>query len=556
MDIIKGFPSTSMDDYQLNITNIIRQASKVFAKQEIVSRKTDGTMFRYTYKDAYIRISKLANALVNLEIKPGYRVGVLAWNTYRFYEMYFGIPGTGAVLLQLNPRLSPQDLSYTVNQSETNLIFVDETLIPVAEAIATMCRTVTGYVILTDKKLRDIKTKLSPIYNYEELLKEAKSEHNWPNLDEKSAYAACYTTGTTGKPKGVYYSHRNIYLYAAALAINLKLSYKDCFFQVLPMFHVQGGGLFPAATMVGGKIIFPGRYTADDTGPLVELLVQEKVTVGCGAPAIFMPMLEYMKKMKEKPNLKGIRLASGATEPPVAMMKGFHELGADIIHVYGATETTPVVTINRLKPWLNNKLSEEEKWDLRKKQGYPVIGIDLKIVDVITGKEVPHDGKTTGEIIMKGPWITGRYFNASGTEDRFTQDGYWKSGDAGTIDEEEYVKLTDRMKDVIKSGGEWISSIDMENEMVSHPAVIEAAVTGVFHPKWEERPVALIVLRKEYKEKIEKEDIVKHLMKSGKFAKWQLPDAILFVESIPKTSVGKINKKMIREEYKDMYKSE
>jgi len=545
-----------MDDYQLNMVNIIRQASKSFAKQEIASRKIDGTMFYYTYREAYERINRLANAVVNLGISLGDRIGVLEWNTYRYYEMNFGIPGTGAVLLQMNPRLSPKELSYVVNHSEAKFIFVAETLLPIAEAIAPLCNTVKGYVVLMDKPDANIKTKLGPVYNYEQLLMNAKPEHAWPNLDEKSAYTACYTTGTTGKPKGVYYSHRDVYLHSMAIAINAELSYRDCFFQLVPMFHANGWGTPQAATLVGAKLVFPGRYTADNIGSLVELMVHERVTVGDGAPAIFMPMLEYIKKMKEKPNLKGARLLSGATEPPVAMMKGFHELtGAEIIHAYGATETTPLVTINRLKPWLNDKLSDEEKWDLRRKQGYTVVGLDLKIVDA-SDKEVPHDGKTVGEILIKGPWITHKYYNASGTEAQFSKDGYWRSGDAGTIDEEGYVKITDRVKDLIKSGGEWISSIDMENEIVSHPAVIEAAVTGVKHPKWEERPIALVVLRNEYKEKIKKEDIIEHLAKSGKFAKWQLPEIILFVDEIPKTSVGKIDKKIIREKYKDTYKSE
>ncbi|MGB9736626.1 MAG: long-chain-fatty-acid--CoA ligase [bacterium] len=553
MDTIKGFPSTSMDDYQLNMINIIKQATNSFANQQIVSRKMDGTIFRYTYKDAYERIQRLANAIIDLGLSIGDRIGVLEWNTYRFYEMDFGIPGIGAVLVQLNPRLSTQELSYVINHSGIKFIFVNETLLPIIEAAAPLCNKIEGYVVLTDQKFDKTRTKLSPIYNYEEIVMNAKPEHAWLNLDEKSAYAACYTTATTGRPKGVYYSHRDVYLHSMAIAINAELSYRDAFFQITPMFHANGWGTPQAATLVGAKLVFPGRYSIDNIAPLVELMVQEKITVGDGAPAIFMPMLEYIKQMKEKPNLKGARLLSGATEPPVAMMKGFYELtGAEIIHAYGATETTPLVTINRLKPWLTEKLTEEEKWELRKKQGYTVVGLDLKIVDA-SDREVPHDGKTIGEILIRGPWITGKYYNAPETEELFSKDGYWRSGDAGTIDEEGYIKITDRIKDLIKSGGEWISSIDMENELVSHPAILEAAVTGVKHPKWEEKPIVLIVLRNEYKGKVNKDDIIEYLRKSGKFAKWQLPEIILFVDQIPKTSVGKINKKAIREEYKDIF---
>ena len=553
MKIVKGFPSTMQDDYQLNMINIIKHGVRNWAKQEIVTKKADG-LFRYTYKDAYERTKRLANALDGLGVGIGDRIGVLEWNTNRYYEMDFGIPGTGAVLLQMNLRLSPTDLSFVVNHAEAKFIFVDETLIPVAEAIAPMCKAVKGYVILTDKKPGNIKTKLSPIYSYEELLKKAKPEYEWPNLDEKSAYAACYTTGTTGNPKGVYYSHRDVYLHSMAIAMNAEITYRDCFFQLVPMFHAMGWGTPQAVTMAGGKLLLSGRYAVEDLGPLVDLMVQEKVTVGDGAPAIFLPMLRYIEEMKEKPNFKGARFLSGGTEPPIALMKGLYDLtGAEIVHAYGATETTPLVTINRLKPWLEKELSEKERWDLRRKQGYIIQGLDAKIIDD-SGKELPHDGKSVGELCVRGPWITGTYYNAPETESQFTKDGYWKSGDAGTIDKEGYMKITDRIKDMIKSGGEWISGTDMENEIVSHPAVLEAAVIGVPHPKWEERPLALVILKEKYGRKITKEDIHKHLSK--KFAKWQLPDEVLFVNEIAKTSVGKLNKKVLREQYKKAYVSE
>ncbi len=550
MKLVRGFPSTSQDDYQLNVTTLMKHAARSFAGQEIVTR-TPGGVFRYTYKDAYERIKRLANTLEGLGIEPGDRVGVLEWNTYRYYELFFGIPGTGAVLLQMNLRLAPPDLIYIVNHAEARLVFVDETLIPVAEAVASELKTVKGYVIMTNKELSDVKTKLSPIYSYENLLKEAKPEYDWPMIDEKSSYAACYTTGTTGKPKGVYYSHRNVYMHTTEITIALELTYRDCFLQMTPMFHAMGWGTPQAATLAGAKLLLPGRYTAQDIGPVVELMVQEKVTSGDGAPAIFMPMLEYIRGMKEKPELKGARFISGATEPPIAMMKGFKELmGAEIIHAYGMTETTPLVTINRLKPWLEEELTEEEKWDLRRKQGYIILGVDGKIIDE-AGKELPWDGKTVGEACWRGSWIAASYYNAPGTEAQFTEDGYLKSGDAGTIDPEGYFKITDRMKDVIKSGGEWISSVDMENELMGHPAVLDAAVVGLPHPKWEERPFALVILRDEFKGKVTGEDITEHLAK--RFAKWQLPDEVKFVGEIPKTSVGKTDKKIIREQYRDIY---
>jgi len=549
--IVKGFPATSQDHYQLNVTNILRQAAGSFGSQEIASRKLDSSMLRYTYKEAYDRIQRLGNALEGLGVKTGDRIGVLAWNTYENYEIYFGVPGTGAVMLLLNLRLTPQDLSYVINHSGASLIIVDETLLRLVEAVAPSCPELKGYIILTSKKIGDVQTNLAPVFSYEELISQASPDYDWPNLDERSAYAACYTTGTTGKPKGVYYSHRDVYLHSCAIAMAAEMSLQDSCLQIVPMFHALGWGMCQAATMAGCRIVMSGMYTLDTLNVLAGLFVKEKITVSAGAPAIFGPFLEYIRGLDQKPDLSGVRLLSGATEPPVSLMQGFHELtGAEIIHAYGATETTPLVTINRMKPWLADKLSPEKKWDLKRKQGYCVVGLDVKVVDP-EGSQVPADGQSVGEILIRGPWITGRYHDAPGTETQFSEDGYWRSGDAGTIDGEGYIKITDRVKDVIKSGGEWISSVDLENEIVSHPAVLEAAVVGVAHPKWQERPLALVVLREEFKERVSADDIRAHI--AGRFAKWQLPDEVLFLDSIPKTSVGKINKKVIRQEYQDIY---
>ena len=550
MNIVKGFPSTMQDDYQLNLINIIKHGARNFEKQQIVCKTASG-MFRYTYSDAYKRISRLAGALKRLGIGVGDRVGVIDWNSYRNFELYFGIPGLGAVMLLMNLRLTPQDLAYVVNHAETRLIVADETLLFMVEAIAPLLKTVRGYVVLTDKPLSEVKTSLSPLYSYEELLKDADEEYDWPHMDERSACAACYTTGTTGRPKGVYYSHRSTYLHAMAVGNNGQISYQDCFFQLVPMFHAMGWGGPYITTLSAAKFVLPGMYNLQRLDELAELLVQEKVTVTAGAPALLMPMLEYIKKLEVKPDLRGARLLSGATEPPVSMMKEYLELtGAEIIHAYGATETSPMTSVNRLKPWLEGKLSEEEKWDLRRKQGYVVTGLDVKILDH-AGREVPNDGKTPGEFCIRGPWITGSYYNPETAVTQFTDDGYWRSGDAGTMDAEGYLKITDRVKDIIKSGGEWISSVDMENALVAHPAVLEATVIGVAHPKWEERPLALVVLRDGYKGKVEKQALLDHLERS--FAKWQLPNEILFVDGFAKTSVGKTDKKMLREQYKDVY---
>lgn len=547
MNILKGFPSTSMNDYQLNTTTIIRHAARNFPEREIVYRDQEGTL-RYNYAQAYERMKRLANVLRRLGVNPGDRVGVLDWNTHRFYESYFAIPGVGAVLLQMNMRLSPEELSYICNHSNVKVVFVAESLLSTIEAVAPQLKNVKVFVIMTNRDLARVETKLSPVYSYEELLKDADPEYDWPVIDETSAYSACYTTGTTGKPKGVYYSHRCMYLHTLTVAHYLNVSCQDVFIQIAPMFHVNGWGSIFYATFGGAKLVFPGRFTVDNLAPLVDLMIQEKVTLGCGAPPVFMPMINYIKSLKEKPDFGRARFISGATEPPLAMLRDWKEFtGAEIIHGYGATETTPLVSFNLLKPDLEEKLSEEEKWDLKRRQGLPLAGLDFRIMDP-AGQELPWDGQSAGEIQIRGPWITDSYYNDSRTTEGFA-DGYWRSGDAGTIDSDGYLKITDRVKDLIKSGGEWISSVDLENALMGHPKVLEAAVTGVFHPKWEERPLAFVKLKDEFVGQTSKEELIDYI--GSKFSKWQLPDDILFVKDIPKTSVGKFDKKLLRRQFKD-----
>jgi len=548
MKIVKGFPSTSQDDYQLNVTSLIKNASRNFGCESLVTMKADGSIFSYTYSEAYERIKRLANALNKLGIGAADRIGVLDWNTHRHYELYFGIPGIGAVLLQMNMRLTSQELIYIGNHSGVKLIFVDESLIHIAEAISSELQSVIGYVIMSDGKVTDLKTKLQPIFSYEELLGEASAKYEWPMIDERSTYAACYTSGTTGKPKGVYYSHRNIYLHALQVGLSYEFTDKDCLLLLTPMFHAMGWGFPQISTLVGARLLLAGRYSLEDFGPIIELMENEKVTFVGGATIIFMSMLEYIRNMKKKPDFSGVRFLSGASEPPLSMIKGIYEMtGADVHQAWGATETTPFVTVNRLRPGLRKKLTEEEMWKYKSKHGYILPGIDLKIIDV-QGQELPHDGESVGEILVRGPWIAGSYFNSPGTESQFTDDGYWKSGDVGSINPEGYLRMVDRVKDLIKSGGEWISSVDMENEIMRHPGVREATVIGVPHPKWEERPVAFVALKEAFKQNVTKDDIVDHLGKA--FSKWQLPDHVEFIDEIPKTSVGKFNKKILKEKYR------
>ncbi|MEN0140632.1 MAG: long-chain-fatty-acid--CoA ligase [Rhodococcus sp. (in: high G+C Gram-positive bacteria)] len=547
-DVVQGRPSTHGDDYQLNTTTLIRHSARTYPEQQIVYRAPDGGWDCYTYGEAYARIQRAANVLTGLGVGAGDVVGVLDWNSKRHFELYWAIPGIGAVMLQMNLRLSSEDLGYVTSHSEASVVLVDESLLPVAEALAPFTPNVRAWVVMSDKPMSQIATTLVDVHHFEDLVAAAPDHFDWPVIAETSAYSACYTTGTTGTPKGVYYSHRGIYLHTMAQAANLGIRSDDTVMLITPMFHGQCWGLPQSAVYSAAKIVLPGRYQAEDTPVLVDAMITEDVTVANGAPAIFEPMLDYIKTLDAKPDFRRVRLLSGATEPALSLMRGFYELtGADIIHAYGATETTPTVAVNAgLKPSLRGHISDEQKWNLKRCQGLPVNGVDIRIVDP-DGNDLPHDGKSQGEVLLRGPWITARYHNLADA-DHFL-DGYWRSGDIGTIAPNGYLKLTDRLKDVIKSGGEWISSIDMENALLAHPRIAEVAVIGVEHPKWQERPVALIVTTDG--EQLPIGEI--HTLLAGSFAKWQLPDTVLHLGALPRTSVGKLDKKVMRAAHADIY---
>lgn len=549
-NLVKGVPSTHGDSYQLNTTNLIRHAVRTYPETEIVYRTTDGGWERYTYADAYERIKRAANALKGLGIGPADTVGILDWNNRRHYELSWAIPGLAAVMLQMNLRLSAEDLGYVTDHADATWVLVDETLLSVAESIAPLVPKVEGWIVMTDKPLSEISTTLPNVLHLEDLMAAASPDIDWPVIDETSTYSAVYTSGTTGRPKGVYYSHRGTYLHAMAMAAASGMRRDDTAMLITPMFHGQSWA-FPHVTMwAAAKIILPGRYMAEDTSMLVDMMVAEGVTVANGAPAIFQPMLDYIKTLEEKPDFSSTRLLSGATEPALSLMREFYELtGADLVQAYGATETTPLITMNLgIKPSMQDHLTDDEKWDLKRYQGLPTSGVDIRIVDA-DGNDLPRDGKSVGEVLVRGPWIIERYHKLDDDADRFL-DGYWRSGDVGTILPNGYFKLTDRIKDVVKSGGEWISSIDMENAIVAHPLVQEAAVVGVEHPKWQERPLALVVPVEGAE--LTRDDIIGVL--SDRFAKWQMPDTVLFVDMLPRTSVGKLDKKVLRVEHADTYK--
>ncbi|KAM9862041.1 long-chain-fatty-acid--CoA ligase [Leucobacter sp. BZR 635] len=542
---VTGKPSTMGDSYQLNTTTIIRHSARTFPEQEIIFRTATGGWDRYTYADSYARTQRIANALESLGVSPGDVVGILDWNSKRHFELYWAIPGTGAVMLQMNLRLPPGDLGYVTAHSGASVILVDETLLPVAEGLAAHSPGVTDWVIMSDRPMSEIETTLPNARHFEDLVAAANPDYDWPVVDEMSAYSACYTTGTTGRPKGIFYSHRSIYLHTLTAAASLDIGADDTVMPVTPMFHCQSWGFPQAAVYSAAKIVLPGRYQAEDLPALVDKLIEEEVTVANGAPAIFQPMLDYVKTLDPKPDLSRARLVSGSTEPSLSLMREFYELtGANVIHAYGATETTPFVAVNLgLKPSLRGTMTDEEMWDRKRSQGLIVNGIDVRVIDA-EGNTLPHDGESVGEILLRGPWIAERYFDLDDDGDHFL-DGHWRSGDVGSVDADGYLKLTDRLKDVIKSGGEWISSIDMENAIVGIPRVADAAVISIPHPRWEERPLALVVTTDGTPLTLEE----LHAGLAERFAAWQLPEHIVHVDTLPRTGVGKIDKKALRLEH-------
>jgi fatty-acyl-CoA synthase len=544
--LIHGYPSTMQDDYQLTMGRLIRQAVRAYPDTEIVHRNSAGEWGRTTYAENFDRIERGAAAFAALGVDVGDRVGVMDWNSLRHYELYWAVPAIGAVFTQLNIRLPQDDLRYVVNDAQASVIVIDETLIPVVESFASELQTVKTWVILSEGH---IEHNLPNAVYYEELIADATPLDEWPNISETSAFAAGYTTGTTGRPKGVFYSHRSQYLHTYNTIKDLTIDADDVVMPITPMFHVLSWGMVQVAALAGAKLVLPGQFSAETLGEITGALTEEGVTVTNGVPAIFSPMFEVLKS-RGVTDLTGLRMLCGGSEPPLSLINGYREMfNAEVVHGYGATETSPIVSVNRLTTRMREQMSEEQRSGYGSKQGKFPVNVEPKIVDGV-GNEVPADGETSGEILLKGPWITASYHGMTAEElsDKFV-DGYWRSGDVATIDENGFIKITDRLKDVIKSGGEWISSIDMENAMVGHSKVAQAAVVGLEHPKWDERPFMLLVLKDG--EEITKDEVDEHLRQS--FAEWQLPERFEVVDDIPATSVGKIDKKAIRKQYQDLY---
>lgn len=527
----------------LLISSLIVHAGRHHGDQQIVSRRVEGDIHRYTYRDLAERARRMAKALDALGIKDGERCATLAWNGYRHLELYYAVSGSGAVLHTLNPRLHPDQVVYIADHAEDQVLFFDMTFLPLVEAIASRTKTVRHFVAMTDRAHMPASSKVANLLCYEDLIEAHDDQYEWPIFDENRASSLCYTSGTTGNPKGVLYSHRSTLLHAFAIALpdTLNCSARDTILPVVPMFHVNAWGLPYAACMAGSKLVFPGAGL--DGKSLYDLFESEGVTMSAGVPTVWQGLLGHVEAGGLKFGSMRRTVIGGSACPP-AMMKLFQDkYDVQVIHAWGMTEMSPVGTAAVLKSkHLDQPASA--RFAVQSTQGRAVYGVDMKIVDD-AGDELPWDGKASGELLVKGPWILDQYFGSDVADPK--RNGWFPTGDVATIDADGYMRITDRSKDVIKSGGEWIGSIDIENIAMAHPAVAMAGCIAMFHPKWDERPL-LVVVRKPGAE-VTKEELLKFY--EGKIAKWWTPDDVVFVDAIPLGATGKMQKNKLRESLKD-----
>jgi fatty-acyl-CoA synthase len=526
-------------DFQLTLPYILRRAEQLYGYREIVTRRPDKSFHRHTFSDFVSRSKKLAVALGALGLESGDRVGTLGWNTYQHLEAYFGVPSSGLVLHTLNPRLHEDDLAYITNHAGDRVMLVDETLVPVFEKFRERTGVEHAVVVTEDGDVPD------GMISYEDVLSGADEDaFEYPDFDEKQAAALCYTSGTTGRPKGALYSHRSTVLHSmmAAMGNSFALSEGDCVLPVVPMFHVNAWGLPFASVLVGAKLMMPGSHL--DPASLLEELEQEEVTLTAGVPTIFLALLQALDAEPERYDLSKLRaMIIGGSAAPKGVIRDYQERhGIDVVHAWGMTEMSPIGTVANLTTEMK-KLPEEEQLEYKAKQGYPVPLVEIRA----RGDEgfVPWDGESLGELEVRGPWVARSYYEAPEGDDKFTDDGWFKTGDIVTIDRFGFINITDRSKDLIKSGGEWISSVELENALMAHPAVSQAAVIAIPHEKWDERPLAAIVLMEG--ESVTEDDLQAHL--EVDFAKFWLPDAYEFVEAIPMTATGKFQKLKLREQF-------
>lgn len=529
----------------LLISSIAEHVSRFHGDREIVSVTLDNPRYRYTWREAVARSKRLANALTSLGIKPGDRLGTIAWNDHRHLEAYYGVSGAGFVCHTINPRLFADQLIFIINHAEDRLIFVDPMFMPLLEKIADKIPGVEGFIVMTDEAHMP-ETALPNVHCYETFIGAAPEEYVWPELDENTASALCYTSGTTGDPKGVLYSHRStlLHAYAGIGPDALNLSSRDTILPVVPLFHVNAWGIPYSAGIVGAKLILPGPKMGDGE-TLCELLDSENVTQALGVPTVWLALLGYCEQAGKRLD-KLERTVIGGAAVPRSMIEAFRDKhGVQVCQGWGMTEMSPLGTANSIKAGLEH-LSPDELLDLGTKAGRGIFGCELRIVDD-EGNELPWDGVAYGALQVRGPWICRDYFKLDGSAGSHTEDGWFDTGDVATIDPQGYMAITDRTKDVIKSGGEWISSIELENTAIGHPAVAEAAVIGVHHPKWTERPLLIVVL--EDGESVTEQELLDFLR--GKVADWWLPNAVAFVDELPHTATGKIKKVELRKQFKD-----
>ena len=533
----------SMMQQPLLISTLLTHAERHHGEQEIVSRRVEGDIHRYTYADLARRSRQMANALAALGIRHGDRVATLAWNGYRHMELYYAVSGSGAVLHTINPRLHPDQVVWIADHAEDQVLFFDLTFLPLVEAIASRVKTVRAFVAMTDRAHMPASIKVPGLLCFEELVEAHRPQFDWPAFDENTASSLCYTSGTTGNPKGALYSHRStvLHTYAAALPDSLNCSARDAILPVVPMFHVNAWGLPYVACMTGAKLVYPGPWL--DGKSLYELFEAEGVTVSAGVPTVWQGLLAHVEANGLRFSTMRRTVIGGSACPP-AMTRAFQErYEVQVLHAWGMTEMSPIGTVCTMKR-KHESMAADQRLALQAKQGRAVYGVDMKIVDA-DGGELPRDGKAAGELLVRGPWIISSYFKNEGGDPLV--DGWFPTGDVSTIDPDGYMQITDRAKDVIKSGGEWIGSIDLENIAVGHPAVAMAACIAAKHPKWDERPL-LVVMRKPNAE-VTREELLKFF--EGKIAKWWTPDDVVFVDGIPLGATGKMQKNKLREMFKD-----
>ena len=536
-----------MMDYPLTLRHILERSYRLFPRKEVVSRVSDDEApIRASYGEIYPRVHQLAGALRALGVAPGDRVASLAWNHQRHLELYLAVPCMGAVLHTVNFRLFPDQLVYIVNHAEDKVLFVDPSVLPLLERVADRLTTIEHIVIMGERPNGADRLFGLPTHEYEELLTASRTEYPFPDLAEDTAAAICYTSGTTGNPKGVLYSHRALTLHSLVEGMSdvMALSERDVVMPVVPMFHANSWGLPYTSAMVGATQVLPGPAPTPEA--LVRLIESERVSLAAGVPTVWIGILGFLQQSGG--DISSLtRIMCGGSAAPRSLIETYErQFGVPIWHAWGMTEMSPLGPVSHVKAQLQH-LPEEERFRYRATQGLPSALVDIKAIDE-QGNEVPWDGQTLGELVVRGPWVTAGYYREQPTSERFTPDGWFRTGDVVTIDPEGYLQLADRTKDLVKSGGEWISSVDLENALMAHPKVAEAAVIAVSHPKWNERPLACVVRHREAGD-VSKDELIEFL--TPNFARWALPDDVVFLEEIPKTSVGKFDKKILRDRFRD-----